>query len=72
MNKRVERQDAGGGGPQSGAIGAGSVRRQSQDGADRDADEWRGDIGVGGQRDRGGSSRDPDAQGRRTEEEARG
>ncbi len=73
MNKRIKRGDRlGQGGPQDGDIGIASDAHQLQEGAARDADELREDLGVGGQRHPGGSSRDPDAQGRRSEEEARG
>ncbi len=73
---RRERGDAAKGGPQTGAIGMASDPHQIQEGADRDAPELRGDLGVGGQRHQpaqaGGSSRDPAAQGRRTKEETQG
>ena len=69
---RLEKGGADKGGGQTGAIGMASDAHQLQEGADRDAQELRGDLGVGGQRHPGGSSRDPAAQGRRTKAEAEG
>ena len=69
MNKRVEGKDRlGEGGPQDGPTGTGYHRKE--EGEERP--EMRRDLGVGGQRHPGGSSRDPASQGRRTKEEARG
>ena len=59
-------------GPQQGKIGIASDPHQLREGADRDSDELRGDLGVGGQRHPGDSSRDLAAQGRRIREEAEG
>jgi len=67
MDKRIEDKDRlGEGGPQDGDIGSASDSRQQQ------GDLTGEDVGVGGQRHDGGSSRDPASQGRRTEEERNG
>jgi hypothetical protein len=68
MDKRIEEKDRlGEGEPQGGDIGTASDSRQQQQG-----DPAGADIGVGGQRHEAGSSRDPQSQGRRTEEERNG
>ena len=72
MNKRIEGKDRlGEGGAQQGDIGSASDSRQQQQ-QQQGSGEPGGDIGVGGQRHEGGSSRDPESQGRRTKEERHG
>jgi hypothetical protein len=71
MDKRLEGKDRHEeGGPQDGPLAQG-IDPVGGDRAPAGA-ETRDEIGVGGQRHNSGSSRDPDAQGRRTKDEAHG
>ncbi len=66
MDKKTERGRIGEGRSRVGDVGTPDDPHQLR------KPELRGDLGIGGQRHAGGSSRDPQAQGRRTKEEAGG